>query len=44
MDTKDLKIQIASDVNERDGIGIEVLEATRLVLDAVGSTTVKALP
>ena len=33
MGTKDLKIQIASDVNERDGIGIEVYKGDKLMME-----------
>lgn len=33
MNTADLKIQIASDVNERDGIGIEIYKGDKLLIE-----------
>ena len=33
MDTSRIKIQIASDVNERDGIGLEVYLDDKLVIE-----------
>jgi len=41
MDTSRIKIQIASDVNERDGIGIEIYLDNKLVIEIFRDDTLK---
>ena len=41
MDTSRIKIQIASDVNERDGIGLEIYFDDKLVIEILEMTQKK---
>jgi len=41
MDTSNIKIQIASDVNERDGIGLELYLRGKLVIEIFRDDTKK---